>query len=139
MITHAEFTQKHRNVRQVPKPPGWVPYRANAMFSREDVLHIRASLEDHRVLAAMYGCGIGTIQRLRQFRQGRVLSRWNPGKHLLELDLPSAELARMIAEDFQRLGDKYRRPMALALARERAAAGKLTRVQKRKLKEAGRG
>jgi hypothetical protein len=44
----------------------------------------------------------------------------------------------MMSDEIDRIGDKYRRPLKLALARERKAAGRLTRVERRKLKEAGR-
>lgn len=57
----------------------------------------------------------------------------------MELDLPAAVLAGLLAKELVRVGDRFRKPLALALAKERRAQGELTRVQKRKLKEAGRG
>lgn len=133
------FAKKHDHVRRMPKPEGWKPYRGGAMFSVEDVLHIRASSDDPRVLAAQYGCGEGTIQRIRRNHQARVLTRWRSQRGLSELDLPSGELASMMAREIVRVGERFAKPLRLALAKERRAAGKLTRVAKRKLKEAGRG
>jgi len=137
-ISNSEFAKKHTNVRTLPKPDGWRPYRGNASFSLEDIQHVRASADDARILARMYGVGVGTIKRIRGNRSAKVLTRWESQRRVSELDLPSGELARMMADAMTRVTDQFRHPLRLALAKERRVAGRLTRRAREKLKEQGR-